>query len=428
MRMRTQVGIVGAGPAGLMLSHLLQLEGVESIILENRSREYCETRIRAGILEHGTAELIVQSGVGERMQHEGLVHNGIYVRFAGCDHHFNFPELTGGKSIVVYSQHEVVKDLITARLKARGQIFFEVSDVVLANISSSSPRIRFRQADETHEIACDYIAGCDGFHGVSRSSVPAGVLRVFEKTYPFAWLGILADAVPSCEELVYTRHERGFALLSMRSPTISRLYLQCDPNEKIEEWSDDRIWQELRLRCATQDGWALKEGPISQKSITAMRSFLVEPMQYGRLYLLGDAAHIVPPTGAKGLNLAFADVYVLAQALDAFYKHGRTDLLERYSEICLRRVWKVQRFSCWMTSILHCSDEGEFPERIHLAELDYIVGSRAASTALAENYVGLPFEPAESAIERQRLSQGTRLWNRVSHKLGGQNGNSSRRK
>jgi p-hydroxybenzoate 3-monooxygenase len=391
--MRTQIGIVGAGPAGLMLSHLLHLQGIESIIVENRGREYCENRVRAGALEQGTADLLVASGVGERMQREGLIHHGIYLRFRGRNHQLNFPELTGGKSIMVYSQHDVVKDLIAARLKDGGQIFFDVTDVAVLDITSSAPRIRFQSGGESHEITCGYIAGCDGFHGVCRPSIPAGVLRVFEKIYPFAWLGILAQVAPSCEELVYTRHERGFALLSMRSPDTSRLYLQCDPSENIEEWSDDRIWNELRLRTATNNGWALKEGPISQKGVTAMRSFLVEPMQYGRLFLMGDAAHIVPPTGAKGLNLAVADVRIFAQALDLFYKQGRTDLLERYSEICLRRVWKVQRFSWWMTSMLHRSDEGEFSERVHLAELDYVTSSRAASTSLAENYVGLPFDP-----------------------------------
>ena len=393
MQMRTQIGIVGAGPAGLMLSHLLHLQGIESIIVENRGREYCENRVRAGVLEQGTADLLVESGVGERMQREGLIHHGIYLRFRGRDHHFNFTELTGGKSIMVYSQHDVVKDLIAARLKDGGQIFFDVKDVAVQDITSSAPRIRFQSGGESHEIVCDYIAGCDGFHGVCRPSIPAGVLHVFEKIYPFAWLGILAQVAPSCEELVYTRHERGFALLSMRSPDTSRLYLQCNPSEDIEEWSDDRIWNELRLRTAADNGWALKEGPISQKGVTAMRSFLVEPMQYGRLFLMGDAAHIVPPTGAKGLNLAVADVRIFAQALDLFYKQGRTDLLERYSEICLRRVWKVQRFSWWMTSMLHRSDEGEFSERVHLAELDYVTSSRAASTSLAENYVGLPFDP-----------------------------------
>ncbi len=376
-----------------MLSHLLHLEGIESIIVENRGREYCENRVRAGVLEQGTADLLVQSGVGERMQREGLIHHGIYLRFRGQDHHLNFPELTGGKSIMVYSQHDLVKDLIAARLKDSGQIFFDVKDVAVHDLTSTAPRIRFQSGGESHEIVCDYIAGCDGFHGVCRPSIPPGVLRVFEKTYPFAWLGILAGVAPSCDELVYTRHERGFALLSMRSPDTSRLYLQCDPSEDIEEWSDDRIWNELRVRTAADNGGALKEGPISQKGVTAMRSFLVEPMQHGRLFLLGDAAHIVPPTGAKGLNLAVADVRIFAQALDLFYKHGRTDLLERYSEICLRRVWKVQRFSWWMTSMLHRSDEGEFSERVHLAELDYVTSSRAASTALAENYVGLPFDP-----------------------------------
>jgi len=376
-----------------MLSHLLHLQGIESIIVENRGREYCENRVRAGVLEQGTADLLVASGVGERMQREGLIHHGVYLRFRGRDHQLNFPELTGSKSIMVYPQHDVVKDLIAARLKDGGQIFFDVTDVAVLDITSSAPRIRFQSGGESHEITCDYIAGCDGFHGVCRPSIPAGVLRVFEKIYPFAWLGILAQVAPSCEELVYTRHERGFALLSMRSPDTSRLYLQCDPSENIEEWSDDRIWNELHLRTATNNGWALKEGPISQKGVTAMRSFLVEPMQYGRLFLMGDAAHIVPPTGAKGLNLAVADVRIFAQALDLFYKQGRTDLLERYSEICLRRVWKVQRFSWWMTSMLHRSDEGEFSERVHLAELDYVTSSRAASTSLAENYVGLPFDP-----------------------------------
>lgn len=390
--MKTQVGIVGAGPAGLLLGHLLHLQGIESVLIENRSREYCESRIRAGVLEYGTAELLAQTGVGERMKREGLVHHGIYLRFRRKSHHLNFPELTGGKSITVYGQHEVVKDLIAARLAAGGRIFFEVEDVAVEDLNSTAPRIRCRSGGETCEIACDFIAGCDGFHGVCRPSIPGDELRVYEEVYPFGWLGILAQVAPSSDELIYSRHERGFALLSMRSPDVSRLYLQCAPDEDLSAWPDERIWAELQQRFATDEEWTLKEGPVTQKGITAMRAFLVEPMQYGRLFLLGDAAHIVPPTGAKGLNLAVADVRVFARALDAFYAHGRTALLERYSTICLRRVWKVQRFSRWMTSMLHRSGDGEFAERIHLAELDYVTSSRAAMTALAENYVGLPYE------------------------------------
>jgi p-hydroxybenzoate 3-monooxygenase len=391
--MKTQIGIVGGGPAGLLLSHLLHLQGIESIVIENRSREYCENRIRAGVLEYGTASLLVETGVGDRMKREGLVHEGIYLRYRRQDHHIYFPELTGGRSIMVYSQHEVVKDLIAARLRDGGQIIFDVEAVALHDLESNAPRITFQKDGEPHEIACDFIAGCDGFHGISRPSIPAGVLTTYEETYPFAWLGILANVAPSSDELIYTNHDRGFALLSMRSPDVSRLYLQCDPEEDLDEWSDDRIWSELHQRLSTDDGWKLKEGPITQKSVTGMRSFLVDPMQHGCLYLLGDAAHIVPPTGAKGLNLAVADVRVFAAALDVFYKKGSKELLERYSKICLRRVWKVQRFSWWMTSMLHRSNQGEFFEQIHLAELDYVTSSRAAATSLAENYVGLPYEP-----------------------------------
>ncbi len=391
-RMKTQVGIVGAGPAGLLLAHLLHLHGIESVQIENRSREHCESRIRAGVLEHGTAELLAQTGVGERMKREGLVHHGIYLRFRRKSHHVNFPELTGGKSITVYGQHELVKDLIAARLAASGRIFFEVEDVAVEELKSTAPRVRFRSGGEAHEIGCDFVAGCDGFHGVCRPSIPANELRVFDESYPFGWLGILAQVAPSSDELIYSRHERGFALLSMRSPEVSRLYLQCAPDEDLEAWPDERIWSELQQRFSTDEPWTLKEGPVMQKGITAMRAFLVEPMQYGRLFLLGDAAHIVPPTGAKGLNLAVADVRVFARALEAFYARGSTDLLERYSAICLRRVWKVQRFSRWMTSMLHRSSDGEFAEQIQLAELDYVTNSRAAMTALAENYVGLPYE------------------------------------
>lgn len=391
-RIKTQVGIVGAGPAGLLLGHMLHLQGIESVQIENRSRDYCESRIRAGVLEHGTAELLAQIGAGERMRREGMVHHGIYLQFRRKSHRVNFPELTGGKSITVYGQHEVVKDLIAARLAAGARIFFDVEAVSVGELESMAPHMRFRSGDEEHEISCDYIAGCDGFHGVCRPSIPAEALRMHEEIYPYAWLGILAQVAPSSDELIYSRHERGFALLSMRSPEISRLYLQCAPDENLERWPDARIWKELQERFATDDGWKLKEGPITQKGVTAMRAFLVEPMQYGRLFLLGDAAHIVPPTGAKGLNLAAADVRVLARALDAFYRHSRTELVARYSEICLRRVWKVERFSRWMTEMLHRSDKGEFTEQIHMAELDYVTSSRAAMTTLAENYVGLPYE------------------------------------
>jgi p-hydroxybenzoate 3-monooxygenase len=390
--MRIQIGIIGAGPAGLTLSHLLHLQGIESVVLESRSREYAEQRIRAGVLEQGTVDLLTESGVGGRLQREGLVHRGIELRFGGVGHRIDLSELTGGKSITVYAQHEVVKDLVAARLGAGGKILFEAEAVSVHDVDTN-PKIRFQHAGATEELECDFIAGCDGFHGICRPAIPASVLRVHERAYPFAWLGILAGVPPASDELIYTYHERGFALLSMRSPEISRLYLQCDPEEDIANWSDDRIWSELRARLATHDGWALKDGPVLQKGITPMRSFVAEPMQYGKLFLLGDAAHIVPPTGAKGLNLAVADVRVLTRALVDFYKNGKRARIERYSEVCSRRVWNVQRFSWWMTSMLHrFPNEDSFSHNLHLAELDYVASSRAASMALAENYVGLPFD------------------------------------
>ncbi len=391
--MRTQVGIVGAGPAGLVLSHLLHLRGIESIVLEAQSRQYVEERLRAGLLEQGTVDLLVEMGVGERLTRQGLVHHGIKLRFGGRDHRIDFDALTGGRTITIYAQHEIIRDLIGARLAAGGQVLFEVDDVRVHDFDGRKPTIRFRKDGEKQELACDFIAGCDGFHGVCRPSLPAGLLTVFERVYPFAWLGILADAPPSYEELIYCYHERGFALLTMRSLRISRLYLQCAPEEDLANWPDQRIWQELVTRLATDDGWTLTEGPITQKGITAMRSFAVEPMQYGRLFLAGDAAHIVPPTGAKGLNLAVADVRVLARAIAEFYASGRHDLLDKYSATCLRRVWKVQRFSWWMTSLLHRFDgDNAFDQRRQLAELDYVTSSRAAAQTLAENYVGLPFD------------------------------------
>jgi p-hydroxybenzoate 3-monooxygenase len=388
---RTKVGIVGAGPSGLILAHMLRLRGIDSIILEARTRAYCEQRVRAGVLEHDSAALLEQIGVGDRMRREGLVHRGIILRFDRCDHRIDLSGLTGGRAITVYGQHEVIKDLIASALAANQRILFEVDDVRLDDLSSTSPSIRFRHDSREQSVQCDIVAGCDGFHGVCRPSIPSDVLSVFEKHYPFAWLGILAVAPPASEELVYTRHERGFALLSMRSPEITRLYLQCDPDESLDNWTDERIWGELRTRFARDDTWSLNEGPILQRAITPMRSFVVDPMQYGRLFLVGDAAHIVPPTGAKGMNLAIADVRVLAEAIAAFYADGSTNLLDRYTDICLRRVWKVQRFSGWMTQMLHRTDD-PFADRVHLAELDYVTTSTAAATTLAENYVGLPFD------------------------------------
>jgi p-hydroxybenzoate 3-monooxygenase len=391
--MRTQVGIVGAGPAGLMLSHLLHLVGVESVILECRSRQYIEDRVRAGVLEQGTVDLMIDAGVGERLRREGLRHDGVWFSFGGRRHRIDLSELTGGRAITVYAQQEVVRDLVEARVRAGGQIVFEVDDLSVHDLDSTLPTIRYTKDGAQHEIVCDFIAGCDGFHGICRPSVPEGVITAYERVYPFAWLGILAEAAPTSEELVYTYHQRGFALFSMRSPQITRLYLQCAPDEDLTRWPDDRVWEELCARMRTGDGWAPAIGPVIQKGVTGMRSFVIEPMQFGRLFLAGDAAHIVPPTGAKGLNLAISDVRVLSQGLEAFYKSGRHDLLDRYSARCLSRIWKVQRFSWWMTSMLHLFPGHDgFDHRRQLAELDYMTSSRAGMTSLAENYVGLPVE------------------------------------
>jgi p-hydroxybenzoate 3-monooxygenase len=390
--MRTQVGIVGAGPAGLLLAQLLHLQGIETVILERRSREYVEGRIRAGVLEQGTVDLLDAAQVGERMHEVGLVHDGIELSFRGRRHRIDFKALTG-KAVTVYGQTEVTKDLIAARLAAGGQIVFEAADVSIHDFDGEKPRIRFRRNSRARELRCDFIGGCDGFHGVCRASVPLDALRIHERTYPFAWLGILAETPPVSPELIYCHHERGFALFSMRSPTLSRLYLQCAPDEELSEWPDARIWDELRLRLGGDGAAALQPAPALEKSVTPMRSFVAQPMRFGRLFLAGDAAHIVPPTGAKGLNLAAADVGVLARALREFYASGRTDLIEAYSDTCLRRVWKAQRFSWWMTSMLHrFPGRNPFEDQLQLAELDYVVSSRAASTALAENYVGLPLE------------------------------------
>jgi len=390
---RTQVAIIGAGPAGLLLAHLLHLAGVRSVVLENRSQQYIEERIRAGLLEQGTVDLLIECGVGERLKRESLVHHGIELRFGGSGHRIDLTALTGGRTVTIYAQHEVIKDLVKARLDAGGEIHFEVSDVSVHEFSGPTPRVRYRESGAERELACDFIAGCDGFHGICRESIPAGVLTVYDHHYPFAWLGVLTETPPVSPELIYTHHERGFALFTMRTTRVSRLYLQCTPDEDLANWPDDRIWEELRARLGTDGGVNLREGPILQKGITAMRGFVVEPMRYHRLFLAGDAAHIVPPTGAKGLNLAVADVRILARALAAHYAGRGMDLLERYSATCLRRIWRAQRFSWWMTTLLHrFPGEGPLRTRLQLAELDYLVHSKAASTALAENYTGLPFD------------------------------------
>ena len=392
MPMRTQVGIVGAGPAGLMLSHLLHLAGIESVVLEARSREYVESRVRAGVLEQGSVDLLRASGVGSRLDREGLEHGGINLQFAGERHRIPMTELTG-RAITVYGQQEVVKDLIAARLAAGGQILFDVGDVQLDGLTGDEPLIRFAHDGAVRELRCDFVAGCDGFHGVCRAAVPDGVLSAYERTYPFAWLGILAQAAPSTEELIYCHSTRGFALVSMRSPTISRLYLQVDPDADLGDWSDGRVWDELHSRLEVIGDWRLTEGPVIDKGITAMRSMVVEPMQWQRLYLAGDAVHIVPPTGAKGMNLALADVRALATALTAWYAEGRTDLLESYSQTCLERVWRAQHFSWWMTSMLHqLPGHDPYTERLQLAQLRYVTSSEAYARSLAENYVGFPFD------------------------------------
>ncbi len=387
--MRTQVAIVGAGPAGLVLAHLLAREGIESVVLESRDRDYVERRIRAGVLEQGTVDLLGELGLDERLRREGMIHRGIELRFDREQHRIPLSDLTGGRAITVYGQQEVVKDLIQARLNSGGVIHFEAEALSVEHPTSSHPIVRFRQNGEIRELECDFVAGCDGSHGVCREAIPADKLTVYQKDYPVAWLGILAAVAPSTEELIYAYHERGFALHSMRTPQLSRLYLQCKPDEQIEEWPDQRIWDELQRRFAL-DGWTLTEGPIIDRGITPMRSVIHEPMQYGRLFFAGDAAHIVPATGAKGLNLAVADVVVLSDALTSWYRTGETRALEAYSRTCLRRVWRVEHFSWWMTSLVHrFDDDGPFEHQLHLSQLRYVCSSVAAATSLAENYVGL---------------------------------------
>jgi p-hydroxybenzoate 3-monooxygenase len=385
---RTQVGIVGAGPAGLMLARLLELEGIDTVVLEDRSRDYVEQRIRAGVLEQRTADLLVDAGVGERLQREGIVHHGIELQFDGERHRIPLSELAGGRAILIYGQTEVVKDLIAARLESGLPLLFEVEEVSLHELESDRPRIRFRHGGEERELVCDVIAGCDGSHGVCRPSIPDRVLSAFSREYPYGWLGILAEVAPSNDELVYAHHERGFALLSLRSPHLSRLYLQCAPDEELGKWPDDRIWSELQARLG-MEGWTLAEGPVLEKGVTGMRSFVVEPLRYGRLFLAGDAGHIVPPTGAKGLNLALADVRLLAQGLVSWYRTKSEELLDAYSASCLRRVWRAEHFSWWMTSMLHRPPgDDPFDLKLQLSQLRYVVTSRAAAASLAENYVG----------------------------------------
>jgi p-hydroxybenzoate 3-monooxygenase len=375
-----------------MLSHLLHRAGIESVVLERRERDYIEHRVRAGVLEQGTVDLLTESGVGDRMRREGLRHEGIELRFDGSGHRIDFPSLTGGRAITVYGQQEVVKDLIRHRLADGGTILFNVERAAPQDIASGSPSIRYTHDGEAHTLACDFIAGCDGFHGVSRQSIPTGVLAVFERVYPFAWLGILAKAPPTHDELIYAYHERGFALYSMRSPELTRLYVQVAPDEDIAQWPDARIWNELHSRLETDDGWRLVEGPVLEKIVAGMRSFVAEPMQYGRLFLAGDAAHIVPPTGAKGMNLAIADVRTLARALTEFYASGREERLAGYSQACLARVWRAEHFSWWMTSMLHrFPHDDEFGRRLQRSQLAWVTSSRAAAASLAENYVGLPY-------------------------------------
>ena len=384
---RTQVGIVGAGPAGLTLAHLLHREGIDSVVIEDRGRDYVEARIRAGVLEQRTADLLAEAGVGGRMQREGIVHDGIELQFDGERHRIAFDELTG-KSIVIYGQTEVVKDLIEARLESGRPLLFEVGDVSVLDLETDRPRLAFRHEGARQELECDVIAGCDGFHGVCRPSIPDGVLTEFSREYPFGWLGILAAVAPSIEELVYSAHQRGFALLSLRTPELSRYYLQCAPDEDLALWPDEKIWAELQLRVGLE-GWTLEEGSILEKGVTGMRSYVVEPMQYGRLLLAGDAAHIVPPTGAKGLNLAIGDVRLLAETIVDWYRSGDAAVLERYSAECLRRVWRAEHFSWWMTTMLHLPPgEDPFGYRLRLSQLRYVTGSTSAATSLAENYVG----------------------------------------
>jgi p-hydroxybenzoate 3-monooxygenase len=391
--MKTQVAIIGSGPSGLLLGQLLKRAGIDNIIIERKNPEYILSRIRAGVLEQGTVDLLREAGVSERMEKEGLVHDGFKIAFDGRSEHINLKVLTGGKTVMVYGQTEVTRDLIDARTQAGGITIYDAEAVTPHDMKTDSPYVTCIKNGEVVRIDCDYIAGCDGFHGISRQSIPAEKLKIYERVYPFGWLGVLADTPPVDDELIYARHERGFALCSMRSPTRTRYYVQVDAEEKVEDWSDERFWTELKSRLPEEVAARLQTGPSIEKSIAPLRSFVVEPMQYGRLFLLGDAAHIVPPTGAKGLNLAASDVNTLYRILIKVYKEGRTEFVERYSQICLRRVWKAERFSWWMTSMLHnFPGTDDFSQRIQQTELDYFVSSEVGQKSMAENYVGLPYE------------------------------------
>ncbi len=387
--MRTQVAIIGCGPAGLLLSQLLHHRGISSVILERRDRSYVEGRIRAGVLEQGTVELLEQAGVGARMGSEGLRHEGFEIALNGRRHRIDLAARTGGRAVTVYGQTEVTKDLINARLAAGGTIIFEADEVTPNRFEGDTPNVTFSHNGERQTLDCDFIAGCDGFHGICRASFPTGSIRGYQRTYPFAWLGVLVEAPPPSEELIYCRDRRGFALFSMRSPRVSRSYLQCAPDEDLKQWPDSRVFEELQLRLG--DTAVVQTGTVIEKSVTPMRSFVAEPLRIGRLLLAGDAGHIVPPTGAKGLNLAASDVHYLSRALTAWYRNGDPQLLDGYSASALQRVWKAQRFSAWMTTLLHNGAGDEFDEQLRAAELEYVLSSEAAMTSLAENYVGLPY-------------------------------------
>lgn len=390
--MKTQVAIIGAGPSGLLLGQLLHLQGIDTVILEARTPEYVLQRIRAGVLEQGMADLLREAKAGARMDREGHLHEGFTLAFNGRNERIDLKSLTNGKSVMVYGQTEVTRDLMQARVEAGALSIYEAENVQLHDFYTDKPRVSFVKNGEAMELECDYIAGCDGFHGVSRKSAPADAIKSFERVYPFGWLGVLSETPPVAPELIYANHPRGFALCSMRSDVLSRYYVQCSLDDKTDDWSDERFWDELKKRLPEEVGASLITGPSIEKSIAPLRSFVAEPMKFGRMFLVGDAAHIVPPTGAKGLNLAASDVYTLYHSLRKTYHEGRSDLLEKYSEICLRRIWKAERFSWWMTSLMHKFSDDAFGQRMQLAELDYYTGSLAGRTTIAENYVGLPYE------------------------------------
>jgi p-hydroxybenzoate 3-monooxygenase len=394
--MRTQVGIIGSGPAGLLLARLLHLQGIDTVILESHSRVYVLGRVRAGVLEEGMAGLLRGAGVGERMDHEGLIHEGFNIAFAGRRERIDMHKFTGGKSVIIYGQTEITFDLMKAHIdEGGGAVHYDAPAISVEDYGTDAPRIIYEQHGQRKELVCDFVAGCDGYHGVARQSIPVNKINIFEKNYPFGWLGILSDVPPVMDELVYANHERGFALCSMRSHTRSRYYVQCDLDDRVENWTDNAFWDELRRRLPQDVADKVTMGPRLEMSIAPLRSFVAEPMRLGRLFLAGDAGHIVPPTGAKGLNLAASDVYYLSRALIAYYKEKRTDLLDRYSEAALRRVWKAIRFSWWYTSLLHKFDDDPMSRRLQISELDYLTASDAGQTVIAENYVGLPYEKFE---------------------------------